>query len=349
MGHDKIITSWYKSATLCLVVALLALLLAACGNESKTSTPSATITGTAGTIAVVASSGNQSIYGQPVTFTATVTATAAGAGTPTGTVTFNDGSHFLGTAALYSGTATCGTSTLIGGTHSIIAVYSGDSNFKSGTSASITQTVLAANTTIGVTNQSASYSDSAQYVTLTATVTAAGATVNEGNVTFTVVDSHGNNVGALGWGTPTGGSASAVYSLPGGSSAGTYTIDAVYSGGNNFQTSSSTGLASLTVNKAATTIVLTFPDIYRGQDVTLTARVTAADRSSVDEGTVTFAVMRGYSYAATMMATVKGGIASAVYSLPPDVEWTGIPLCADYSGGDNFLAGSADCGYMRVK
>jgi hypothetical protein len=50
-----------------------------------------------------------------------------------------------------------------------------------------------------------------------------------------------------------------------------------------------------------------------------------------------------------MTGTVKGGIASAVYSLPADVVWTGIPLCADYSGGDNFLASSAECGRMRVK
>ena len=349
MGHDKIISSWYRLAALCLVVAFLALLLAACGNESKTSTPSATITGTAGTITVVASSGNHSMYGQPVTFTATVTDTASGAGTPTGTVNFNDGSHFLGAGPLYSGTAIFTTSALLGGSHSITAIYGGDSNFKTSTSSAITQTVLPANTTIAVTGQSVTYKDSAQYVTLTATVTAAGAAVNEGNVTFTVIDSHENNVGDLGWGTVTGGSASALYSLPGGSGASTYTIDAVYSGGDNFQTSRSTGLASLTVNKAATTTVLTFPDIYLGQDVTLTARVTTAHGSLVNEGTVTFAVMRGYSYAATMPGTVKGDIASAVYSLPADVVWTGIPLCADYSGGDNFLASSAECGYMRVK
>src|SRR5439155_23989687 len=48
----------------------------------------------------------------------------------------------LGSATLNStGTATFGAANLLGGKHSITAVYSGDPNFNSSTSASIIQTV----------------------------------------------------------------------------------------------------------------------------------------------------------------------------------------------------------------
>jgi hypothetical protein len=101
------------------------------------------LTGTgfqATTTTAVASSANPSVFGQSVTFTATVT--PQGLGTPTGTVTFNDGTAAICNAvALSSGQATCTPASLAVGTHSITAVYSGDSNFKTSTSSSLTQTV----------------------------------------------------------------------------------------------------------------------------------------------------------------------------------------------------------------
>ena len=60
---------------------------------------------------------------------------------PTGTVTFDDGSTVLGTVALTNGTASFTTSSLAVGTHSIKAVYAGDTNFKSSTSAVLKQVV----------------------------------------------------------------------------------------------------------------------------------------------------------------------------------------------------------------
>lgn len=353
MRHCKGITSWCKLAAVFVVLACLVTMSAACSNQAKTGAPGAPITGTGRTSTVVASSGSPSMYGQPVTFTATVTATASGAGTPTGTVTFNDGSQFLGTGTLNSGTAIFSTSELLGGSHSITAVYGGDSNFRSSTSSSITQTVTPATTaTAAASSGSATYSDAGQHVTLTATVTAAGATVNEGNVTFTVMDSHGNTVGAMAWGTVTGGSASAVYSLPGGSGAGTYTINAVYSGGEDFLASSSTGIASLTVSKAATAMLVPKPAYQRNiaspQGVTLTATVTTADGSVVNQGTVTFTISGGDgvgTVSVPVTGAVTRGIATAVYSLPANFSgaW-GWPdqasdvITAHYSGGDNFQA-----------
>ncbi|WAL66546.1 Ig-like domain repeat protein [Amycolatopsis cynarae] len=80
--------------------------------------------------------------GQTVTMTATVTAVAPATGTPTGTVSFYDGTTLLNTATLDpSGVATYSTSALSIGTHSIKAVYNGDSNFLSSTSSTLPVTV----------------------------------------------------------------------------------------------------------------------------------------------------------------------------------------------------------------
>lgn len=96
-----------------------------------------TVSKTASSTSVVSSS-NPSTFGTSVTFTATVTSPLGG---PSGTVTFQDGSSALGEAALGGGKATFTTSGLVGGAHSIVAVYGGDANFASSTSSALAQTV----------------------------------------------------------------------------------------------------------------------------------------------------------------------------------------------------------------
>ena len=88
----------------------------------------------------IGSSQNPSVYGQSVTFTATVS--AVGSGTPTGTVTFYDGATPLGSGTLSGGTAAYSTSALALGSHSITAVYSGDTNFNTSTSTALNQVVV---------------------------------------------------------------------------------------------------------------------------------------------------------------------------------------------------------------
>ena len=87
----------------------------------------------ADTTTAVTASGNPSVFGQAVTFTATVTPTPPGSGTPTGTVTFKDGATTLGTASLSAGQATFTTASLSVASHSITATYGGDIFFKSAT------------------------------------------------------------------------------------------------------------------------------------------------------------------------------------------------------------------------
>jgi len=80
----------------------------------------------------------------PVALTATVTATS-GSTTPTGTVTFSNASGQLGSpVTLNNGTASLSynPSSLVGGTYSITASYSGGTNFVASTSAAQTLSVL---------------------------------------------------------------------------------------------------------------------------------------------------------------------------------------------------------------
>ena len=117
------------------------------------------------------SSANTSVYGQSVTFTATVKAASPGSGTPTGTVTFYDGTTDLGNGTLSAGTATFSTTFVVVGSHSITAVYSGDTNFTTSTSSALTQTVNQAATTTAVVS-AVNPSIYGQPLTFTATVSA---------------------------------------------------------------------------------------------------------------------------------------------------------------------------------
>ncbi|MBF0567445.1 MAG: Ig-like domain repeat protein [Nitrospirae bacterium] len=190
------------------------------------------------TTTAVASSSNPSTSGSPVTFTATVTGTS-----PTGTVMFKDGATALGTAALASGQATYSTSSLSTGTHSITAVYSGDSNNATSTSPVLSQVVNSdtSTTTIASSLNPSTYGNS---VFFKATVTGSSPT---GNVTF--------YDGATSLGTVALSSGQAAYSTLS-LSVGTHTITAVYAGDANNATSTSSILSQI-VHPAAGAIIST--------------------------------------------------------------------------------------------
>ncbi|HWR34356.1 MAG TPA: MBG domain-containing protein [Clostridia bacterium] len=98
-------------------------------------TGSATPTATS---ASVSADSNPQFYGGSVTFTAVVAPVAA-----TGTVTFYDGSTQIGQQALSGGQGTLTISSLIVGTHTIKAIYSGDAGYI-GSSATMIETIVPA-------------------------------------------------------------------------------------------------------------------------------------------------------------------------------------------------------------
>ena len=117
------------------------------GVWSAYSDPTTFTTAACATTTAVTSSNGSSTYGQAVTFTATVTP-SSGIG-PGGTVQFQiDGSNAGSPVAVSSGAAAYTTSTLAVGSHSVVAVYSGDGNFAGGTSPTFNESVGKATPTI---------------------------------------------------------------------------------------------------------------------------------------------------------------------------------------------------------
>jgi len=108
------------------------------GNSSSKATSGVSIT----------SDSNPVLVQNTITLTATVSSTV---GTPTGTVTFIDGTTPLGTGTVStSGIAKLSISTLAVGSHSITAVYSGDTNFITATSSALPQVVQDFNLIISI-------------------------------------------------------------------------------------------------------------------------------------------------------------------------------------------------------
>jgi uncharacterized protein (DUF1800 family) len=153
-------------------------------NASSANSLGEVISGGGGGVATttsVASSLNPSTAGANVVFTATVTGSS-----PTGTVSFTDSGASIGCAAvaLSAGTATCSTSALAQGTHTIVASYGGDAgNMVS--SGMISQVVNAGGggptATLTTLVSSANPAASGASVTFTATVTGTSPT---GSVNF---------------------------------------------------------------------------------------------------------------------------------------------------------------------
>jgi len=189
---------------------------------------------------ISSSTPNPSIYGSPVTFTATVTSGA------TGTVTFMDNALPLagGIVTLPSGTSgtvTFSTSALTGGTHSITAVYNGDTYHNPSTSNALSRTVSKPATTTNLAS-SPNPSTYGSPATFTATVAPSTAT---GTVTFM------DGGATLGIGNLSGGTATLNTSPSLG--GGIHSLTAVYSGDTNYVGSSSSPYAH-TVSKANQTI-----------------------------------------------------------------------------------------------
>ncbi len=91
------------------------------------------------TTASLSSDAVTAVVQNPVTLTATLTHAAAA---PTGTVTFLDGATPLGSSSVSAGVAIFTTSALSPGTHTITAVYNGDSNYASAPGAAISENIL---------------------------------------------------------------------------------------------------------------------------------------------------------------------------------------------------------------
>jgi len=275
-----------------------------------------------GSTTTLISSSNPSFYGQTVAFQATVT--GAG-GTPTGQVTFKDGAATLGTGTLVAGVATFSTSALAVGTHPITAVYGGDATFTGSTSNQVDQVVNKANTTTTITSDLPDPSVVGQPVPVNFTVVAnaPGGGTPSGNVT--VSDGTASCVGTVAAGTCT--------LTP--TTAGAKTLTATYAGDANFN--GSAGTTPHQVNPAATTTTVTSspnPSLP-GQNVTITANVTAnAPGAGTPTGQVQFK-SNGSNIGGPVV--LVGGSASVSTSFGSEGAYN---ITADYANADGNFSNS---------
>lgn len=278
------------------------------------------------TTTVVTSNLNPSTAGQEVTFTATINNSAA-----TGTVQFKAGGVNIGVPqSVISGVATLAYSGLIGGTHSITAVYSGDTTYDISTSSGISQVVNLANTSTAIASNlnPSTYGNS---VTFTATIKNAGGTSTLTGATGTVqFKADGSNIGTAR--TVASGVATLSYSSLG---IGTKEITAVYSGDSSYSTSTGPALPQV-VNKIVTRVLIAsnHNPSNLGQSVTFTATIkdnTGTTTLTAATGTIQF---KSNEANLGLPKTISSGVATYAIAALTDGDHN---ITAEYSG-DSFYA-----------
>jgi sugar lactone lactonase YvrE len=232
------------------------------------------------TATTLASSNGTVVVGTQVTFTSIVT--TANGPSPSGTVEFTDGGVSLGSATLSSnGTATFSTSSLTPGSHTIAAVYSGNTDDAGSTSATLTEVVQQIGTTTTLSADKNPVSAGAT-LTLTAAVAVVGG-VGPVALTGKVNFSEGSTRYGSATLDATGHAMLAVNTL----SAGSHSLVASYRGSTDYALSTSAVL-TVVVNSTGTSTVLSSSatTTYAGEPASFTATVTSP--TGTPTGSVTF-------------------------------------------------------------
>jgi hypothetical protein len=279
------------------------------------------------TTSALMTSGSPSVFGQGVTFTAVVSASAPGVGTPTGAVTFQDASSTLGTAPLVNGVAIFRTTSLAVGAYSISAIYGGDADFTTSTSSLTPQAVNQAST-ITTASANASPTFFGQGATFTAVVSASapGGGTPSGSVTF--LD------GSIVLGLAPLVDGSATFTDPS-LSVGMHSITAVYPGGQDFLTSTSSAAVQQVVPGVTTIhVVSSLQQSRSGQPVTFSVVANPARGAGIPTGTV--ALTLNSKFLGTV--TLTNGQASFTTASLPVGEDT---IHLSYSGDTNFTPDTA--------
>ena len=294
-------------------------------NLNPSSSPTLTITVTqASSTTTLTSYTNPSTFNQPISLSATVQPSPSG--TATGSVSFYDGAALIGTATLANNLAQIQTSTLAGGSHSITAHYSGDTNIAASTSSVYLQTVNPAPSTTAI---SASLNPSiyGQSVVFTASVRSAISQLSEGQLSL--------YDGSTLLGTVNLATTSPVF-IPNFLKAGTHSITAQYSGTSNYAASSSTSLTQTVNQDTTTTTVAALPNPSSvGQTVNVNVGVNPTHYYGSSGGTVTL-FDNGTSIGTATLS--MGG--SVLFTFTGQTAGTHT-LTASYGGDSNLLASTS--------
>jgi hypothetical protein len=297
------------------------------------------------TATVVTTNPQQSVFGQPVSFTAMVSANPPGAGVPTGSVEFSINGTDIGTpVALTGGVATMsGISNLQPGMYAISGTYfNADGDFAGSanpdsTLVGATLTVSQDPTTTGVVS-STNPTVFGQPTTFTATVSAnaPGAGTPSGTVQFL----DGSAVIGTGTLNHVAGNDQATFTTSA-LAVGSHAISAQYLGDGDFV--GSTGNLNQSVNQdPSITTVSQNGQSVQGQAVSFTATVAAAPPGAgAPTGTVIFEI-NGAPFGPSE-ALVSGSATSASLS---DLTPGTYIATAIYLGDTNFLASSGSVGQI---
>ncbi len=295
------------------------------------------------------------VASQAVTLNATVTSSGSTVNEGTETFTILNGTTVIGnpvTVNVSSGSASTSYSLPAAtgaGTYAIHAVYNGTNNFGSSTDASHSLTINAAASATSAANSSATYSVAAQTVSLSASITSSAGTVNEGTETFTILNGS-TVIGSSVTGNVSSGSVTANYTLPAGTPAANYTIEAVYNGTNNISGSSTDASHSLIINAStsatgAANNSATYSDA--AQTVSLSASVTSP-AGTVNQGTETFTILNGSTVIGNPITiNVSSNSANTNYTLPAGTSPANYTIEAVYNGTNN-ISGSTDTSHSFI-
>lgn len=311
------------------------------------------------TTAVASSSANDtSNVNDSVTFTATVTA-SAGASVPlSGMVTFKDngtniaacGTSGAVTVSGWDGetgtaTATCSTTKLIGGNHTIVATYGNDTSY-SGSNNNLTQTVTPLDTTTTASANPTSASVN-QSVTLSATVAPHGQAVAlTGPVTFKE-----NNQAVPGctvtWDATTGSASCSTTQL----TKGSHTITATYPSDASYNSSNADATVSVTAATATMSLTTSNPQATVNSSIKFTASFTVSNGGTKPQGAIDFTYTPSGSETATdisncssvgLTSTTNGGTTTYSAQCTTSSLTNGTyTITGTYINDSNFNIGSA--------
>jgi sugar lactone lactonase YvrE len=246
-------------------------------NNTSTSLLVAQAVAQIGTSVALTSDANPSAAGANVRLTATITAALNPSSDPmTGSVVFTDGAATLGTSNITNGVATLDVAALSIGQHSIVAAYSGATNYAGGSSPTLTQRVQLSPTT-GALTASANPAIAGKPLTLTATVTSTGSSPT-GSITF--------KDGTANIGVATMNSQGVATFTTSSLTAGNHAITAVYAGDTNSQAVTSS--LSLVMNQATTSVAMSSSASPATVGLPVTLRATATGNGATPTGTITF-------------------------------------------------------------
>ena len=284
--------------------------------------------------------------GQPVTWTATVS--SATAGTITGTVSFAAAGGFgvVGTAPVNGGQAVLTTSTLTPGFHSVIATYTGDSNYAASGESNLAPAIVEATSGAPASvslSPSSNPVNQGQFVVLTFEVQAIPPVPSGFGPTGAVTIFDGPVM--LFAGTFDSRANVPEFFATTGLSEGIHSLTITYSGDAVFN--SSTETVTMVVNPtgtALTTTTLTSSEnpSPANQPITLTANVSSTTSTGTETGTIEFIAIGRLELTNGPLVgsrAVASGMASQ--TVTPPVSNNAQTFLANYSGDNAYEASTS--------